>query len=152
MKILQITKPEEIESKSKDVKFALKITPFEIKNFLVVLEYFHKIDMIRVSASIGIGKNLIGNYKTKKDEEKNQIIGLFAKHIRARSFNAIIPKDFSTLIGHKLLFQQNMSAQMLFDAIHEAVFLLQDLGELLYHADQSLKVPKVSETSQSMFQ
>ena len=51
-----------------------------------------------------------------------------------------------------MLIQQNMSAQMLFDTVTEAVFVLQDLWELLYQADQSLKAPQISETSKSMFQ
>ena len=121
---------EEIEPKNKEVKFALKITPFETKNFIVVVEYHHKIDMIRVIASVGIGKNLKDNYKQKNEAEKNEILGIFSKRIVARNFNAIIAKDFSALQGFKLLFQQNMSAQKLFDTVNEAVFLLQDLGEL----------------------
>ncbi len=152
LKILAIFPKEEIEPKNKDVKFALKITPFEMKNFIVVVEYFHKIDMIRVSASVGIGKNLKENYKKKNEDEKKEILALFNKRIVARNFNVIIAEDFSALDGYKLLFQQDMSAQRLFDTVIEAIFLLQDLGELFYKADQSLKVPKVSQTSYSMFQ
>ena len=153
LKILKIIPNEEFKSKNNDVKFALKITPFEqIKNFIVVIEYFHKVDMIRVVASIGIGKNLRDNYQLKKENEKNEIMAIFSKPMRARNFNAIIAKDFAALEGFKLLFQQDMSAQRLFDTVNEAIFLLQDLGELFYKADQSLKVPEVSQTSQSMFQ
>ena len=105
---------EEIEPKNKDVKFALKMTPFEPKNFAVVVEYNHKIDMIRVISSVATGKNLIENYKKKNEAEKNEILGIFSKRIVARNFNAVIAKDFSALQGFKLLFQQNMSAQKLF--------------------------------------
>ena len=153
MKILKIFPIEEIKPRSKDVKFALKITPFEIKdNFLVGVEYIHKIDMVRVAISIAVGKNLKDNYKQKKEAEKNEILSIFSKTMRARNFNTVITKDFSALEGFKLLIQQNMSAQGLLDTVNEGVFLLQDLGELLYQADQSLKVPKVSQTSHSMFQ
>jgi len=152
LKILTVLPIEEIKPRSNDVKFALKITPFEIKNFIVVVEYMHKIDMIRVIASVGIGKNLKENYKLKKENEKNEILALFGKRMRVRNFNEIRSKDFAALEGFKLLIQQNMSAQGLLDTVNEGVFLLQDLGELLYQADQSLKVPKVSQTSQSMFQ
>ena len=152
LKILQTTKPEEIKPQNKDVKFAFKITPFEIPNFVVVIEYFHKIDMIRLAAIIGMGKNLMASYKKKNQAEKIEIMSLFTKPIRARNFNAIIPQDFSALNGHKLFFPQNMSSQMLYDAVSEAIFLLQDLWELLYQADQSLQAPQISETSKHMFQ
>ncbi len=153
MKTLKIFKVEEIESKNKEVKFALKITPFkEIKNFIVAIEYFPKVDMIRVVASIGIGKNLRETYKKKNQAEKIEIVSLFAKTIRARNFNVMIHEDFAVLEGHKMLIQQNMSAQMLFDTVTEAVFVLQELWELLYQADQSLKAPQISETSKNMFQ
>ncbi|MCH7685997.1 MAG: hypothetical protein IH899_04835 [Planctomycetes bacterium] len=89
-------------------------------------------------------------FDREKENEKNEILALFNKRIVARNFNVIIAKDFSALEGFKLLFQQDMSAQRLFDTVNEAIFLLQDLGELFYQADQSLKVPKVSKTSQRM--
>jgi len=152
LKILKILKIEEFESKNKEVKFALKLTPFEIKNFIVVVEYFPKVDMIRVSASVGIGKNLRETYKEKNQAEKMEIMSLFAKSIRARNFNVIISEDFAVLEGHKMLIQQNMSGQMLLDTVTEAVFVLQDLWELLYQADQSLKAPQISEASKNMFQ
>jgi len=152
LKILKIIPNEEFKSKNNDVKFALKITPFEqIKNFIVVVEYFHKVDMIRVVASIRTGKNLRENYKLKNENEKNEIITIFSKPMRARNFSPMISNDFAILEGYKLLFQQNMSAQGLFDTVTEGIFLLQDLAELLYEADQSLKVPKVSEASKNMF-
>jgi len=143
---------EEFESKNKTVKFALRILPFQQKNFAVIIDYFNKIDFIRVTGSIGIAKNLKGVYKTKNDLEKNEIVALFSKPMTARNFSPIFDKDFGFIEGFKLLIQQNMSAQMLLDAVTEAIFLLQDLGILLYEADQSLKVPKISETSKSMFQ
>jgi len=153
LKILKIFPIEEIKPRSKDVKFALKITPFEIKdNFLVGVEYIHKIDMVRVAISIAVGKNLKDNYKQKNEAEKKEILALFNKRIVTRNFNVIVPKDFAVLEGFKLLFQQDMSAQRLFDTVNEAIFLLQDLGELFYKADQSLKVPEVSQISHSMFQ
>ncbi len=40
---------------------------------------------------------------------------------------------------------------MLLDTLMEGAFVLQDAGELLYQADQSLKIPKVNETTNSMF-
>ena len=152
MKTLQIIPIEEIEPRSNDVKFALKITPFEAKHFIVGVEYLHKFDIIRIIASIGIGKNLKDSFKLKKEAEKNEIIVLFSKPLRARNFNPMIPKDFSVLEGFKFLIQQNLSAQMLLDTVTDGVFVLQDLGELLFQADQSLKVPKVSESSNRMFQ
>ena len=152
MKTLQIIPIEEIEPRSNDVKFALKITPFEAKHFIVGVEYLHKFDIIRIIASIGIGKNLKDSFKLKKEAEKNEIIALFSKPLRARNFNPMIPKDFSVLEGFKFLIQQNLSAQMLLDTVTDGVFVLQDLGELLFQADQSLKVPKVSESSNRMFQ
>lgn len=152
LKIVKIFKLEEIESKNKEVKFALKLKPFEANNFVVIVEYFHKIDMIRVSASVAIGKNLKENYKKKNQAEKIEILSLFSKPIRTRSFNVVIPEDFSLLEGHRLLIQQNMSGQLLLDSVQEAVFVLQDLWELLYQADQSSKAPQISETSKNMFQ
>lgn len=150
--ILKIFKPEEIKPRANDVKFSLKITPFAQKNFLVGVEYMHKIDMIRVVVSIGIGTKLMDHYKQKKEAEKNEIWSIFSKSMRARNFNVMITKDFSALEGFKLLIQQNMSAQGLFDTVSEGMLLLQDLGELLYQADQSLKVPKASQSGQNMFQ
>lgn len=150
--ILKIFKPEEIKPRGNDVKFALKITPFEAKNFLAGVEYMHKIDMIRVVVSIVIGTKLRDHYKQKKEDEKNEIWAIFSKTMRARNFNVVITKDFSALEGFKFLIQQNMSAQGLFDTVSEGILLLQDLGELLYQADQSLKVPKASQSSQNMFQ
>lgn len=150
--ILKIFKPEEIKPRGNDVKFALKITPFEAKNFLAGVEYMHKIDMTRVVVSIVIGTKLRDHYKQKKEDEKNEIWAIFSKTMRARNFNVVITKDFSALEGFKFLIQQNMSAQGLFDTVSEGILLLQDLGELLYQADQSLKVPKASQSSQNMFQ
>ena len=153
LKILKIFPIEEIKSKNNDVKFALKITPFgKIKNLIVIIEYYNKVDMIRVVSSIATGKTLTENFKTKNENEKNEIIAIFSKNMRARNFSPVIANDFAILEGYKLLFQQNMSAQGLFDTVTEGIFLLQDLAELLYQADQSLKVPKVSETSKNMFQ
>ena len=152
LKILKIIPNEEFKSKNNEVKFALKLTPFgKIKNFVVIIEYYNKIDMVRVIASTATGKNLKDNYKLKNENEKNEIIGIFSKPIRARNFNPMIADDFSILEGYKFLFQQNMSAQGLFDTVSEGMLLLQDLGELLYQADQSLKVPEVSESSKNMF-
>ncbi len=150
--ILKIFKPEEIKPRSNDVKFALKITPFEATSFIMGVEYMHKIDMIRVIVSIGMGTKLRDHYKLKKEIERNEILSIFSKTMRARNFNAVIIKDFAALEGFKLLIQQNMSAQGLLDTVNEGVYLLQDLGELLYQADQSLKVPQVSEASKNMFQ
>jgi len=153
LKILKIFPIEEFKSKNKDVKFALKLTPFDqIKNFVVIVEYYPKIDMIRVVVSIATGKNLRDNYKLKNENEKNEILVIFSKPMRARNFNPMKANDFAILEGYKLLFQQNISAQGLLDTVTEGIFLLQDLGELLFQADQSLKVPKVSETSKNMFQ
>lgn len=151
-KALQILPFEEFESKNKDVKFALKYTPFQTGAYVIVIEYHPKIDMIRVVASIGIGKKLQENFKGKKDAEKNEINAIFYKTIRGRSFTTAIGKDFTVLEGYKLLIQQNFSTQMLFDTVSEAVFVIQDVVSLLVEADQSLKVPKVSESSKNMFQ
>ena len=152
LKTLKIVPLEEFESKNKDVKFALKYTPFQTGAYVVVIEYHPKIDMIRVVASIAIGKKLQDNFKGKKDAEKNEINEIFSKTLRARSFTRVTAKDFTVLEGYKLLFQQNFSAQMLFDAVTEAVFVIQDAVTLLVEADQSLKVPKVSEATKNMFQ
>jgi len=142
---------EEFEPKSKDVKFALKYTPFKTPNYIVVVEYIPKFDILRVVAAMATGKTLKDNFKTKTDAEKNEINGLFSKTIRARSFTTMIAKDFSAMDGYKLLIQQNLSNQMLLDTVNDAVFLIQDVAVLLVNADQSLKVPKASEASKTMF-
>jgi len=142
---------EEFESKNKDAKFSLKYTPFETGAYVVTIEYYPKIDMIRIVASIGIGKKLQENFKGKNEADKNEINAIFAKTIRGRDFTTMIEKDFAVVEGFKLLFQQNFSAQMLLDAVTEAVFVIQDVVLLLVEADQSLKVPKESEASKNMF-
>ena len=152
LKILQLFPVEEVEPGNKDVKFALKITPFEAKNFIIAVEYLPKIDMIRIVATVGIGKNLKDNFKLKNEVDKNEIKKLFSKPLRTRNFSPMLPKDFSVVQGFKLLIQQNFSPQLLLDTITDRLFVLQDLGELFYNADQSLKVPKVSESSNRMFQ
>jgi len=149
---LQIFSIEEIAPRSKDIKFTFKIAPFEAKNYLIGIEYLPKFDMIKVVASVGITKNLKENFKLKKVAEQYEINALFSKPLRARKFIPTLQKDFSSLEGFKFLIQQNLSAQMLLDTITEGFFVLQELAELLVKADQSLKVPKVSETSKSMFQ
>jgi len=143
---------EEIEPRTKDIKFTFKTTPFESKNYIIVIDYLPKFDMIRVVASVGISKNLKENYKLKKPAEQYEIISLFSKPLRARKFTPLIQKEFSAIEGYKLLIQQNLSAQVLLDTITEGFFVLQEIAELLVEADQSLKVPKVSETSKRMFQ
>jgi len=143
---------EDIEPKSKDVKFALKYTPFKTQNYIVVVEYIPKFDILRVIASMGTGKNLKDNYKSKTEAQKTEINGLFSKLIRARNFTTMIAQDFSAMEGYKLLIQQNFSPQMLLDTVNEAVFVIQDVAVLLVEADQSLKVPKASEASKNMFQ
>ncbi len=151
-KALKIYRIEEIKPTNKEVKFSFKITPFEkVPTFIVGVEYLPKIDMVRVVASMATTKNLREHYKLKKDIEKNEIVGIFSKPMRVRNFNAMISKDFTVLEGFKFLFPQNMSAQGVYDAVSEAVYLLQDLGELLFQADQSSQVPKVSEASKNMF-
>jgi len=142
---------EEYDPKNKDVKFALKCTPFQTGAYVVVIEYHPKIDMIRVVASIGVGKKLQENFKGKTDADKNKIKALLSKKFRDRSFTTIIAKDFTVLEGYKLLIQQNFSAQMLLDTVFEAVFVIQDVAGLLVEADQSLKVPKISEATKNMF-
>jgi len=144
-------KIEEVEAKNPDVKFALKIMPFEATNFIVIIEFLHKVDMLRVIASVGVGKILIEDYKTKTDPEKIEINQLFSKPIRERDFNPMIAKDFAAVEGFKLLIQQNFSPQMLLDTVMEAGFILQELGDKFRNADQSAKVPKVSEAAKSMF-
>ena len=153
LKTLQIYKIEELDTKDKkDVKFALRLLPFEVKYFVVIIEYRPKFDILRIISNVGTPKSLRESYKEKNEAEKNEINALFAKVIRSRSFNADMPENFSVIEGFRFLLIQNMTSQTLLDAVSEAVFLLQDLGELLYQADQSLKVPQVSETSNNMFQ
>ena len=151
VKALQILTFEEIEPRNKDAKFALKYTPFQTDSYVIVIEYYPKIDMLRVVASIGIVKKLQENYKGKTEPEQNEIIAIFSKIIKGRGFTTSIAKDFSAMEGYKLLIQQNFSLQMLFDAVTEAVFVIQDVTALLVEADQSLKVPKVSESTNNMF-
>ena len=150
LKNLTIFKIEEIKPRDY-AKFALKITPFDLKNFLVVIEYLQKFDMLRVIASVGLGKNLKDNYDSKKENEKKEILAFFSKHIREHNFHTGIPQDFSGMEGFRFLMVQNMSIQSLLDTISESIFLLEDLGALLYQADQSLKVPKISEDANNMF-
>ena len=151
LKVLQILPFEEFESKDKNVKFALKYTPFQTGAYVVVIEYHPKIDLMRVVASILIGKKLQEIFSAKTDPEKTEINGLFSKIIRERSFTAMIAKDFTVLEGFKLLIQQNFSPQMLLDTVYEAVFVIQEVVGLLLEADKSLQIPKVSEATKNMF-
>jgi len=142
---------EVMESKNPDVKFALKYLPFKTPNYQVAIEYYPKLDVIRVVASMGTGKNLKDNYKKKTEAEQTEINGLFSKPIRRRSFSSMIAADFASVEGYKILIQQNLNSQQLLDTVGEAVFLIQDVAVLLVEADQSLKVPKASDAAKSMF-
>ena len=144
---------EEIEATNPKAKFALRITPFpNAPNFMIIVEYLSELEMVRILPSIGIGKNLQTIYKKKTQPEKDEIIALFSKHMREHKFYALQSKDFVALQCMQVLLVQNMSLQTLLDSVGEGLFLLQDLGELLFQADQSLKVPKISETANNMFQ
>ena len=69
---MEILRVEEFGSKNEDVKFAIKIRPFEADNFVVFVEYLPKFDMLRIIASVGVGTSLKGDYKAKPDAEKNR--------------------------------------------------------------------------------
>jgi len=152
VKALAILPLEDVESRHETIKFTLKYMPFKEANHMVVLiDYLPKLDVLRVVASIGIGKNLKDIFKSKTETEKNKIKGEFAKPLRARNFNPNIEKDFAAMEGHRFLIQQNFSAQQLLDTVNEAGFVIVDVAEKLNQADESVKVPKVSEAAKDMF-
>ena len=152
IKNLSIFPFEDIVSTSEEIKFVLRFTPFKNSpNFVVVIEYITKHDILRITATVGVGTKLIDDYKKKSDPEKNEINNLFAKPIKARDFNIVIAPDFSSVSGYKFLIQQNFNPQQLLEMVNEATFLLQALGATFVEADNSLKIPEATEASMNMF-
>ncbi|MCY4491284.1 MAG: hypothetical protein OXC46_07455 [Thaumarchaeota archaeon] len=128
-------------SPSRRAKFAMKIEPFEEEDFIIILEFYSEIDMIKIAPTILVDKNIREKYLEKNDTEKSEFIRPFAKCIRDRSFDAGISYNFGILEGSRFLIQQNMSQQTLLDTVVEGTFLLQDLGDLLSELDSTISVP-----------
>ena len=128
-------------SPSRRAKFAMKIEPFEEDDFIIILEFYSEIDMIKIAPTVLVDKNIQKRYLEKNDTEKSEYIRPFAKCIRDRSFDAGISHNFGILEGSRFLIQQNMSPQTLLDTVVEGTFLLQDLGDLLSELDSTISVP-----------
>ena len=128
-------------SPSRRAKFAMKIEPFEEDDFIIILEFYSEIDMIKIAPTVLVDKNIQKRYLEKNDTEKSEFIRPFAKCIRDRSFDAGISHNFGKLEGSRFLIQQNMSPQTLLDTVVEGTFLLQDLGDLLSELDSTISVP-----------
>lgn len=135
------------QNTDEEPKVAFKLSPFTSNLFSVIIDYNPKVDIVRVVGITLLNKRLQEEYKTKPKDNQIEIKAILDRTIRKRSFQTFIDENFTIIHATRIMFNQNLSAQKLLDNVQECIFVLEDLLDVLIKADNSLRFPKVDNTS-----